>query len=471
MMRELVENIKQISIDLQNLSEKILQIYSKKEEKDKEVKEGWYKFIQMVYKDSLDKCFNHPQIYSFIHHVVNSLEDNQVSFNYYKSYYDEAIKIFNIFQFFDSSFYSLTLNRHRNDSPKRLYKIKNKKKRYEIRISGKSSNSPPSKARKQNGQIISQDLTEMISASTAGSIMSSFFSNNPSTDINKINKNYNMLNDCLNYEHELFYKNSHSSTFNIFNNMSPTNKIKNQDLSKILKNNQNIIKSFYPKSHQQSHPQFHQTIYEHIREHEKFLICIYCNNCSSIIEFLDFDAINKINRQIASRVGSYSATSNMSKAGVKINNIGKRERQMYSLSQNQISQNKITLKEDSKFKFKHSKLFPKVNTMMDIFENPVDNENQNRLMKWLQSCCEIKNKWNNLEVKLNEKNENLALKKNGNKKSKKTKLNKDLKIVKDYRDSISDTPSLSTISASNISIKGIWKGLLDDQTISTQTVK
>lgn len=474
MMKDLVENIKEISIDLQNLSDKIIQIYSKKEEKDKEINEGWYKFIQMVYKDSLNECFNNPQIYYFVHHVVSFLEKNRISSIYYKSNYEDALEIFNIFQFSDASFCSIRSNKMQNKSPKKVNKVKNRNWRYEQRVKSPAFNFSSNKIKEQYEHHISSDLTEMISASTTDSLTSSFFINNADVVIDRINKNYNILNNCLNYKHELFYENSFSSTLNIFNSKNSSNKIHNEELSRILRNNQKIIKSFHPKSNQYqqiSQQQLHQRVYDRVMEHEKFMICIFCKNCYNTIYFLDFDAINKVNRQIASRMTPYHMESNMGKKELNINNIAKRERQMYSLCQNQISQNKIKLKEDSKFKFKHSKLFPKVNADMNVFENPTENEEQMKLIKWLQSCCEIKNKWNNLEIKLSEKHENLAHKKNGNKKLKKLKLNKDLKIVKDYRDSINDMPSLSTISASNISIKGIWKGLLDDQLISPQTIK
>lgn len=75
------------------------------------------------------------------------------------------------------------------------------------------------------------------------------------------------------------------------------------------------------------------------------------------------------------------------------------------MSHHQINQNKLTIKENSESKYKNSKskLYSQLNGKSDMSSNIINDKNTNELIEWLQNCYQIRNKWNNLQVKFKKK--------------------------------------------------------------------
>lgn len=305
-MKNLINSTKEFSIHLQSILEKI---YSK-EEKNK-FNTDWYKSIPMIYKDSLEKCFSHPKIYSFIHYIINSFEKNQIWFTYYRSNYEETIKIFNIFQFFDPSFSSFKLNNK--------YQNSLKKKKSEFKKNKSSYKFPLRKYKHDMEWKISCDITDMVIASTQNSYTNSFYLTDAHEVIDKILKQYFVLWDCLKNDYELYYNNSNSCPLNILHTINPNSKIKNEDLLQMLKNNKHILESFLQNSSQSHHKNQlnYQIIYNHFIQHEKFLILLFYNKCSEIIEFWDLDSINKVNRDIQIKNFCFALVTNTNSPNLK----------------------------------------------------------------------------------------------------------------------------------------------------------
>ena len=455
-MIDLTNKIKEISLDLENLSLQILDQCGNGEERKRAKDDGWYKFIKMVYIDSLNKCFKDDSIFSFVVFVCSSFEKNKILQSFYTTNFEESKKISKILQFLDKKYFikkRINLEEGNKIITKRK---KNIKKKTEII--------------KNNKFDIPLSIYNLVSDPFQNSLSKNFYLNQKEINfaINKMAKNYKILFDCVSNKHLL------SMIYNEDKDKEKENLLK-YDFKKLFEFNIKKLKENFQNEFNKEFKDIFEEVkfylsdestFNKIKNSNKFLEEIFCKNCQIKIEFWNLCGNEFVCKK--------------QKMDQIFLSLPKRETQYYSLNQNQINHAKLNFKEQKKFSFKNCtklKINEMNNPILDLensksFEQmKIKDEEFKKFRDWITNSYDIKNKWNTLENKFIEKNESFKKKKNNNKKIKKKKLNKDLKIIKEYNESIEESKTTATISASNIYIGGFWKELISENFFPAKKIK